>query len=123
MAHCPPEPIFRYAAMCDDYMCYAYLFADKIQLITVAKTMEHFRAPCMCTEIRVLFYKMLQGDVGEVHEKGSYYLFSCFTELRGIGFFIHYHLLYDYGLFCTVSYTFANVFASMLFTWVNFRNE
>lgn len=82
MAHCPPEPIFRYAAMCDDYMCYAYLFADKIQLITVAKTMEHFRAPCMCTEIRVLFYKMLQGDVGEVHEKGSYYLFSCFTEQR-----------------------------------------
>lgn len=82
MAHCQPEPIFKCTAVCDDYMCYAYLFVDKIQLIRVAKPMAHFRAPCMCTEIRVLFYKLLQGDVGEVHEKGSYYLFSCITEQR-----------------------------------------
>lgn len=81
MADCQPEPVFK-CTVCDDYMCYAYLFVDKIQVITVAKTMAHFRAPCMCTEIRVLFYKMLQGDVGEVHEKGSYYLFSCITEQR-----------------------------------------
>ena len=82
MAHCQPEPIFKRTAVCDDYMCYAYLFVDKIQSITVVKPMEHFRAPCLCTEVRVLFYKMLQGDVGEVHEKGSYYLFSCITEER-----------------------------------------
>ena len=88
MAHCQPEPIFRCAAICDDYMCYAYLFVDKIQLIMVAKTMAHFRAPYMGTEIRVLFYKMSQGDVGEVHEKGSSYLFSCFTEQRNRFLFV-----------------------------------
>lgn len=78
----PTRAHFRCAAICDDYVRYAYLFVDKIRLITVAKTMAHFRAPCMGTEIRVLFYKMSQGDVGEVHEKSSYYLFSCFTEQR-----------------------------------------
>lgn len=49
----------------------------------------------------------------------------CFhvSQNRGTGFFMHYHLLYDYSLLCTVSLYFANVFTSTLFMWVNFRNE
>ena len=106
MAHCQPEPIFKCTAVCDDYMCYAYLFVDKIQLITVAKPMAHFRAPVCAQRLGSCSTRCHREMLVRYMKKAPIICFHA-SQKRGTGVLIHCHLLHDCSLLCTVWNTIA----------------